>query len=43
MLEEMKGLTLIIGSLAAAMWLLGYLYWVMLSTFSLGVTSRIKE
>lgn len=42
-MEKIKNITVIFVSLAAAMWVLSYFYWVLLSNFSLRVSRRIKE
>jgi hypothetical protein len=42
-MAKIKKVTIIMCSMAAGMWVLGYLYWVMLSQFSIKVTRRIKR
>lgn len=44
--EQMQGVSkavLILSCMAAGMWILGYLYWVLLAKFSVNVSLRIKE
>jgi len=42
-MRKIKKITIIVCSMAAGMWVLGYMYWVMLSQFSLRITRRIKK
>jgi len=41
-MKKINRITIIIMSLAAGMWVFGYVYWLMLSTFSLSITRKIK-
>jgi ABC-type multidrug transport system fused ATPase/permease subunit len=42
-LKEIERITIILISIAAGMWFVGYLYWVLLSQFSYRVANRIKK
>ena len=42
-MEKVEFTVMIISIMAGGMWILGYIYWTLLSTVSLRVSRRIKE